>query len=477
MDITETIRTFCQTHKLILPGEKILLAVSGGPDSVALAHIIRTLRDDVDIEISIAHINHGLRGDDSDEDECFVRRMACDLGFDFYAEHVDVLGERRKGESIEEAARRLRYLALKKILTTTGYSRIATGHTLDDNVETIIYRLISGTGPGGFVGIRPESNRIIHPLLCVSKEDVLSYLCANHLPYRIDRTNISTDIIRNKIRLHLVPLLSEINPRFKQHLLNFIKILFEENDLLDMILDGEMKNLLLEKKSNRCSLDYSAFIKLAPPLRRRAILKILKYLFPEKDGGERVYLPFRVVENMAKPILKGGNKTLLSNNFLLVRKEYDSLVFTKRLVDTIDKKYLYIVKSFSEPLRINEIGKELYFSFSHRVRSFEGSKLYLDFGRIKEPLIIRSRREGDRIELFGVGTKKVKELLIDHKVPEELREKVPVLECDGQVIGIFCSIYGKDNRVAEGYMVTERTDSVLICELRNVTTSIFNQNV
>lgn len=456
------------------PGEKILLAVSGGPDSVALVHTIRTLRDDFDIEISIAHINHGLRGDDSDEDESFVEKMASDLGFDFYAERVDVLGERRKGESVEESARRLRFLALRKILNSTGYNRIATGHTLDDNVETIIYRLISGTGPGGFVGIRPKSNRIIHPLLCVSKEDVLSYLCENQIPYRIDRTNLSTDILRNKIRLQLVPLLEEINSSFKKHLLNLTKILSEENDLLDTILDKEMEYLLLEKDMDRCLLDYPAFIKLALPFRRRAILKIISYLYPEQDGSKKLYLPFGVVENICGEILKGGNKIIFKNNFLLIRKEYNSLVFAKRLVDTIGKKYLYIVKSFNKPLMIGEIKKEVYFSFSHGVSNFERSKLYLDFEKIKEPLVIRSRKTGDRIELKGVGTKKVKELFIDHKVPAELRDKVPLLECSGKVIGIFCSIYGKDNRVAEDFMVTGMTDKVLVCELRNVNASIFD---
>lgn len=465
MDITGSIRAFCHRHDLLLPGEKILLAVSGGPDSVALAHLLRCLKADFEIELSIAHVNHGLREGDSDEDQHFVEKMACAIGIRCYSERVDVAGGRRKGESVEEAARRLRYTSLVRVLYRLGYDKIATGHTLDDNVETIIYRLLSGTGPGGFLGMLPESSPVIHPLLCVSKGDILAYLHANAVPYRVDRTNIRTEIIRNKIRLEVVPLLQGINPQFKRHMLNFIKILSEENAILDGLVSEQMESIVLEKTEDRVSLNYPAFLKLALALRRRAIVKVLTHLYPGKNSLERFYLPFRVLEKLSTGQLS-GNKVLFRNNLLAVKKEYDTLVFTKRLVDTGGRKYLYIVKSFDKPLYISEIEKEVVFSFTKKVRSFEGSKLFIDFGRIKPPLCIRSRKEGDRIRIRGLGTKKIKDLFIDHKVPQEERDSVPVLECEGRLIGVFCSTYGKDNRVAEDCRVTNETETVLVCELR-----------
>ncbi|KPJ85264.1 MAG: hypothetical protein AMS17_14625 [Spirochaetes bacterium DG_61] len=469
--ILDQVRDYCARHGLIEYGDRILLAVSGGPDSTAMLHMLHGLRLEYDLGLGVAHVHHGLRGFDADKDLRFVKGMARELDLPFYATKVQVLSQRNRCESLEEAARRLRYQFLLNTLQEMDYTKIAAGHTLEDNIETILYRLATGTGPGGAVGIYPKSGLIIHPLLALSKDRILEYLRKNGIHYRVDQTNDDRGIPRNRIRHEILPLFFSINQRYREHFGHFSEVLRGENTLLDRLAREALSTVLECRNDTRYRLEYDRFMQLDTALRRRIAIIVHEYLANDNKQFGRHYLPFKVLDLIATERVQ-GNRIIYENSDVTVRKEYDWLVFEKRVVNARPEGYLYSVSNFDEPQQLSEIGRELVFDIQNNKGLFEKGnrdreKIYLNYDKITLPLIVRSRREGDRIALRHVGHKKLKDLFMDQKVEVGLRACVPVLECNNEVIGVFCSFYGKDNRVSENYMITDGTEHVLVGKLRD----------
>jgi tRNA(Ile)-lysidine synthase len=468
--IQERVGDFCIRNGLIDRGDRILLAVSGGPDSTAMLYLFLGFRDEFDLTLAVAHVHHGLRGSDADRDQLFVKDMARELGVPFFSKKLHVPSQRTRGESPEEAARRLRFCYLFDTMQRRRFNKIAAGHTLEDNIETMLYRLASGTGPGGAAGILPKSGPVIHPLLEVGKSAILSYLDKRGITYRFDRTNDDLAIPRNHIRHEILPLLHSVNCCYKEHFGNFFELLRAENGLLDKLTAETLADVLGNRSDTGYRIHYERFMRQDLALRRRMIMKVLEELAVDGQPYRKHYLPRRVLDFMANAP-PGKNMTLYQNREIRVRKEYEWLVFEKRVVDNRAGGYLYCVRDIEKPLVLPEIGKELLFSIQDST-AFEKNrcrmeKIYLDYDKISLPLLVRSRRPGDRIALQGVGHKKLKDIFIDQKVRAAMRDLVPVLACEDEVIAVLCSLYGRDNRVAEGYRVTGRTAHVLVGELRD----------
>lgn len=462
MEIIEQVKKYCLDNRLVERGDRVLVAVSGGPDSTALLHILLKIREDLDLALSIAHFNHGLRGEDSDADQAFVEKMAKGLDIPFYTEKWTVPNQRRV--SPEESARNCRYEFLHRILRKTGYRVLATGHTSNDNIETILYRLATGTGPAGICGITPKSGWIIHPLLTIRKEQVLEFLSRHGLMYRIDSSNFDVKIPRNRIRHHVIPLLRQVNPAFEAHISTLARILMEENRVIEKLVGSKIDTMIIHKRNNSIAVDYDRFLRLEKPLRRRAVIFMLNEVTAHMLHEEKGYLDAGVLEMLASKRVE-GNKLLYSNKLVRISKEYNALIVQKSVVEKKAKGYLYNVRDFENTLYIREIGKSIRFRISHKPREFKHNSLYLDHSKLHLPITVRSRREGDRIFLRNTGTKKLKDLFIDQKVPAKIRTQVPVLESRGTILGVFCCLYGRSNRVADDVMIGAHTDRVLVCEL------------
>jgi tRNA(Ile)-lysidine synthase len=468
MDLIGKVKTYCLEHRLIAPGARVLAAVSGGPDSVAMFEMLRVLRADFSHEIAVVHLEHGLRGLESAEDENFVKSLANRASVPFFVKRVSVPEERRKGESPEETARRLRYAFFLEVMKERGYTSVATGHTADDNVETVMYRLVTGTGPRGFSGIRPRNGPLIHPLLCVTREELAGYLSAQRAAYRVDSTNADARIPRNRIRRDLLPLLKGLNVRYREHILNLSKILNEDEEYLREVAERELGAALVERRQGVVRVDYARFLSCALPIRRRIAITAAERL--QEESGERIYLPFDVVERLVSPV-RGANRSLYSKGPLRVRKEYGSLLFEKRVVVGDETRYLYPVQKPAQPQEviqeviIEEISRRVLFEVREGVSRFDEDRLQLDLDALEFPLKIRNRREGDRILLKGGGRKKLKSLFIDDKVPPPIRERIPVLASGERLAGVFCSYYGKPNRASFPFMITASTGKVLVCKL------------
>jgi tRNA(Ile)-lysidine synthase len=464
MGLVEKVLAFCRNNDLIRSGERVLLAVSGGPDSVALLHVAFTLMSSFPMDCAVVHLEHGLRGRDSVKDRIFVEGLARELGLRFFSKSADVRSEKRKGESLEEAARRVRLDFFREVLDVGGFDKVATGHTADDNVETIVFRLLTGTGPAGFSGILPKCRSLVHPLLCATRSEILRFLEERGLDYRIDKSNLDSSIARNRIRLQVLPPFEQMNTRYREHVLNLAGVVREDELFLAALARDALGEVLVESSPLRVRIDCAKLSRQAAPIRRRVLIEAARSLSEGDDPMGKSHLTFREVESLLR-IEPGGNRLLISTSRLRVRKEYGCLVFEKRVVGEAGSGYLYTVESVGEPLAIEEIGKKVLFEIREKVSTYDADRMYLDFEKLTLPIEIRTRRKGDRIRFKDLGVKKLKKILIDDKVPLDIREKVPIIVQGGEPVGIFRSYYGAANRVAADYMVSESTREVLVLTL------------
>ena len=375
-------------RRLAAPGEAVTCALSGGADSVAMTHCIFSLKEELEISVTACHFDHRLRGEESDGDAAFCREFCTGLGISLTTGSGDVKARAAQtGESLEEAARNLRY---EFFAAQTGL--VATAHTADDNAETVLLNLVRGTALKGLCGIPERRESIIRPLLAVTRDEVLAYLKENHLPHREDHTNGEDDCLRNRLRHHVLPLLKAENPAFLPNTRRMTENLRQDERLLQSQADV---------------LTSVAHLQKAPqPLRRRAIRSLLKDIpkltHSHIEAVEAIVLGDRP---SARVILPGG---------ITARREYDKLLLDRGAVPTFCPVTLFCPGEVT----IDELG--LTFRCEEK----------------GDPITIRPRRTGDTIRLPG-GTKTVKKLLIEKKIPVTRREMIPILEQNGTVISVW----------------------------------------
>ncbi|MBU0566900.1 tRNA lysidine(34) synthetase TilS, partial [bacterium] len=256
--------------------DKVVVALSGGPDSVALLHILRSLSNEYNLTLYAAHLNHLLRGREAEEDVSFVRELAKELKVEIRTEEADVKKEaKEKGLSLQVAARRVRYDFLKRIAGEVGASKVALGHQLDDQAETILMRLIRGTGAEGFSGIPPlrkldDKITIIRPLIDISSQQIREYLKEGMIGFRTDSSNLCEDYLRNKVRLRLLPLVYQLNPGFRERLLRTAKLWQADDEYLLGVAEEKLSKAIL-KDEEEIVLDLKGLKGLRDPILSRIL--------------------------------------------------------------------------------------------------------------------------------------------------------------------------------------------------------------
>lgn len=430
------VKQYMLDNNMASPGQRVIIGVSGGPDSMALLHILKELRECLDISLAAAHLNHQIRPE-AEAEEAYVKMICQEWQVPCYVRQADVLElAARSKKTVEEAGRDARYQFFSDLLTELPAHRIATAHHQDDVAETVLLHLIRGTGIKGLRGIMPVSGAIIRPLLGVDRTAVLEYLEQNHISYCTDQSNYDTGYLRNRIRLQLIPLLREqYNPRISESLNQLALIARGENQVLEEACRTWWPQVVEDEKEDLISLDYPALSALLPGMQRRIIMQALSRLAGESGWGME---DINMVMDLAAR--KGSSRVVHLKKGLKVNKSYGKLVFTFSLSPSPEFSYPVPVPG---RVIIKETGEVYSFDLVDKISRPEPGCSYLDYDKMG-PLELRSRRPGDVFSPSGMkGSKKLKKFLIDLKVPFFERDKIPLLVSGNEIYAVLGYRLGK----------------------------------
>jgi len=445
---------------MILPDEKIILAVSGGPDSTALLYLMYDLRDELKCSLHIAHLNHNLRGEESDADAEFVKEQAQKLGLPITVESLDVKSMISK-ESLESGARRIRYEFYEKVMSETHANKVVLGHTADDQAETVIMRFLRGSGAKGLSGIPPIRDDIyIRPLIETSRAEVEEYLQSLNIIPRWDSSNLSTEYERNKIRHELIPLLeSNYSPNIKHILQQTADILREENDFLTEQIRQAMGECIHHQDSRSIDISIPDLKKHHIALQRRILRLVIESLL-----GDLNRYNFNHLVALMDLIDNNTGKTISLPRGIIAERIYDKIIISLESFQQPSEPFDYII-DVPDEIEIPDLRllvRTVLSKSNDMAYSKDKFQKTFDYDKIKGNLHLRSRRNGDRFQPLGVsGTKKLKDFFIDEKVPRSQRDNVPILTDGNNILWIVG--YQIDDR----FKVTTQTKTEL-----NVTVSI-----
>jgi len=460
------IHLFLQTidrYKMLEKGDRVLLAVSGGPDSVAMAHLFFEIREVRALSLFMAHLNHGLRGEESDGDESFVRDLARTLRIPLEVERRDLSSHTPEGGSVEEKAREARYRFFNRIAGERKLSKIATGHTRNDQAETLLLRLFRGAGLEGLSAISPvREGQIIRPLIDCSRDEILDYLDRGNRPFRMDSSNADRSYPRNRIRHEIIPLLQKyFNENIIESLAKTARILREEKESLIRDTETDLAQVLSLEEGKQC-LKKGNLLAFSPAKIRR----ILRAWIREVKGDLRS-VSFEHIESIIQLARKqeGRKEVSLPDSWDIILESDTLHMEVRREADPV--RYAYPVEVPGEiivPEAESKICLKILDGFDYHndiasVRDISYNTVYFDAKNSGRKLTIRNRREGDRFHPMGSGgEKKLKDFFIDKKIPIAVRNTLPLVVKDNDILWV--PGFGIHHR----YRVTPETRKALVIE-------------
>lgn len=451
----DKVRKTIEEHNLIKPGDRIIVAVSGGPDSVCLLHALCQLRDEYNLELYGAHLNHNFRGIDAQIDAQYASNLCEKLNVLCFIKSIDVPKYAKDNSlSPEEAGRVLRYEFFEEVAERTGATKIAVAHNENDQAETVLMRLLRGTGIQGLTAIHINRGKIIRPLLNVDRSSIEEYCDTYNLSPRIDKTNLESIYKRNKIRLELIPYLEEnYNPNIIENLVKTAEILKDDFDFIEEKSREVYEELVSRQIENGLTILLKDIKELHSAIKSRVIR-----LAAEELIGRQEVLEYKHVQNILELIDRGVTGKKITLPFGLIAKiSYGNLCFTTREEESR-------VFHYELPLDNTVYIEELEGNFTARVFDREDIKEIsrdkyckcFDYDELKNVLNVRNRREGDRFYPLGLtGSKKLKDFFIDYKIDRNERDRIPLV-CDGDEI-----IWIVGLRISEKYKITDKTTRIL----------------
>ncbi|MFC4777225.1 tRNA lysidine(34) synthetase TilS [Paenibacillus sp. GCM10023252] len=438
-DILKRVSELARTEGLWQEGDTVVTAVSGGPDSMALLHMLAKLAELHKLTIVAAHVNHGFREASAGEAET-VRRFSEELGLPFEYAVFDLPAYIvETGMNAQAAARSKRYGFLEQTAAKYGASKIALAHHGDDQAETVLMRFIRGTGPGGLAGITMKRSlrnvELIRPLLRMNKLDLLRYCEKHAVPYCIDSSNEQRYYFRNKIRMDVLPYLSQYNPRLTESLQHLSEMAHGEDEWMESQTLQQFQMIVVQRPEGY-ALACKDLTGLHVALQRRLIKLILNYLSQEADS-----ISYEQIEGMraaARPDAPSTWQADVHGGIKCVR-EYDLLRW-QRVSAGSDRAagFSCIVPEHGElPLPVSGYVLEALGAGDRRVAG-DRFEAFFDAAELHYPLTVRSRQPGDRIQVLGLnGSKKVQDMFVDEKVPPSERDRYPLLaDADGRLLWI-----------------------------------------
>lgn len=476
--VEETIKSY----RMFKPKDSVLVGVSGGPDSVALLHVLLKIASGLSLTLGMAHLNHGIRGIDSDREAEFVASLAGKLKLPFYTRKKDVLNYKKNHKlSLEEAARRVRYDFLHQVAGENKYHKIALGHHANDNAELVLMYLFRGSGPSGISGIPPvrdvfsQYGEIVRPLIELTRHEIMDYLAVKKLEYVTDISNEDTKFLRNKVRSELIPLIKEsYNPRIIETVNRLSSIIRTDEEWIEEMVTPLYEDIILYSKENQIALSIPKMVRIHMAAQRRIIRRAI-----ESIKGNLRRITFFHITSVIKLLKRAPAFASLDlpGTITVTRKEDTLYISSDEKVrsrtdtdpENIEKPFFeYTVHKPGlkpESLYIKETGYRLSFCAIGAknmadIQSAGQQVAFFDMHSLAFPLVVRNFRSGDRFTPLGMtGSQKLKKFFINNKISRTKRANCPVLVSADKIIWVV------GHRQSELGKVTQSTGNVLKVEL------------
>ena len=448
---------------LLSPGDRVVVAVSGGADSVALLQVLYAWRAALDLALAVTHVEHGLRGEESLDDARFVGQLARRLGLPFYLKRINLksLLRKRKGESVQAVAREKRYEQLQSVAREWGATKVAVGHTQDDQAETVLMSMLRGAGLAGLSGMPARRQPyVIRPLLHVSRSEILQYLDEKRREFRVDSSNESPKYLRNRLRREVIPLLKTFNPGVVSVLSRQADILREEHHYLDEVAKASLESVEVRRTKNRVEWSRPRLLTFPLPIQRRMILLTAGTLCDKSSP-----LGFGAVDTLLQHVVHGTSGSSVRFAGLDVVREYDRVTFVKAGLNRRLQGEWSCAWSFPGSVRWPVTGQTI----EGRIKDTKAiptrrndAVAYLDADRFSHELVVRSWKSGDYFFPYGMGgrRKKLQDFFSDAKVHRTERSQVPLVVAPEGILWV--GGYRSDHR----FRVTGETRHVAVVRIR-----------
>jgi len=423
----EKIAQACARYGLLEGARGIVVGVSGGQDSVALLHALVSMGE-FDLRVAAAHLHHGMRGEEADADQQYVRELCARLGAEFYAERRDIYAEaERSGLNVEEAGRRARYELLERVAAEGDFDRIATAHTGTDRAETLLLNMFRGAGVEGLRSIPPRRGKIVRPLILTTRQETGDYCERHGLEVRIDRTNLEADHARrNVLRLTVMPQIAEVFPGVERALLRVCEAIEEELAWTRPLMEDALREVTLQRDEERMALSLARLAELSPGKLHRVLRMAI-----EQVRGDLRDVSRERIERLARVVAEGetGKQVMLPGGWR-ARRGYNEIAIEPAPVEeTFEKE--------SSPLpvpgtaRLERRGVEVRAELAPAPAQLNGADrlvALMNEAVAEGGLVLRSSWPGERFQPLGMaGTKKLQDFFVDEKAPPAERRRTPVV--------------------------------------------------
>lgn len=439
---------------MIRSGDKVIVAVSGGPDSMCLLDILLSLRESLNISIFAAHVNHCLRGLEADLDEQYVREYCMKNNIEFFSKSINIEElAKSKGVSCETCGREERYAFFKELLIKLNADKVALAHNANDRAETTLMRIMRGTGVEGLLGIKPIRDCIyIRPIINVYRDEIEAYCLEKNLNPRIDKTNLQAIFTRNKIRLELIPYIKKnFNEDFMEAINRLSENAYEDNSYLEKIVQGKYKTYC--DKTKEKVIIYNIAFKEPMAILSRIIRKAIEDLKGDTENIEKVH-----INNIIKLQQKDTGLSTILPSKINAYNDYGNIVlslYKEQSIKEGNKEYdLNLGKNYIKDLNLSVCLKLLDSSNNMLFKGNQYTK-YFDYN-VDSEVKLRFRREGDKFTPFGMkGSKKLKDFFIDLKISREERDKTILITFGDEIAWVF------PYRTSEKFRISKESKRVL----------------
>ncbi len=457
--LTQRVRQTIDEYSMFAKGDTVLVAVSGGADSLALLYILEELKDDYGISLHVFHLNHMFRGTASEDDAIFVKNIADKLNISATILESDVPAFIKDNKlSKEDGARQIRHRLMNETAAKINADRTATGHTADDQVETYLMRIIRGAGLEGLKSMRPKTGLLIRPLIDIWREETQAYCQSRKLKHREDETNLDPSYLRNRIRNELLPELNaKYNPSIKKDILRQIEVIGGDLEIISSLVEKAWPGIA-RVEGEAIVIDRDKLLEKPRAIKRHLIRRAISEL-----QGDTAGITFQHIEDVINRVVAGktGSSIMLPKG-LIVKRQYDMIYLDYSSDSRLEEQ------AEAEPIPVSIPGltrtdePELILDAQIFIRqeielTTAREKAFIDADRLGQNTVIRFSKEGDRFQPLGMtGLKKLKDFFIDCKIPRPLRKKAQVIESDGRIVWLV------GYRLDERFKVTDETERVLV---------------